>query len=60
MRKALILAGYIGLTLTALPAFLVFAGRLSFDQYKALMIGGAVLWFSTAPFFIDKKTKSPR
>ena len=49
---------YVGLALTAVPAFFVFAGKLSFDQYKLLMIAGAVLWFTTAPLWIDRGTKS--
>jgi hypothetical protein len=57
MKKVLVLMSYIGLALTAIPAFFVFTGKLSFEQYKSLMIAGAVLWFLTAPFWIDRTTK---
>ena len=58
MKKGLMIISYVGLALTAVPAFFVFAGKLSFDQYKLLMIAGAVLWFTTAPLWIDRGTKS--
>lgn len=57
MKKALVLVSYLGLALTAIPAFFVFAGKVTFEQYKILMIAGAVLWFLTAPFWIDRTTK---
>jgi len=57
MKKILPIISYTGLLLTALPAFFVFAGNLSSETYQKLMIIGAVLWFSTAPFWIDKKIK---
>jgi len=55
MKRVLTLLSYIGLGLTAIPAFFVFAGVVSFELYKNLMIAGAILWFMTAPFWIDRK-----
>lgn len=50
------LASFAGLLLTVMPAFLVFAGVLAWEQHVWLMMGGTVLWFTTAPFWIrDKK-----
>jgi hypothetical protein len=46
MKKTVIrLSAVLGLVLTLLPALLVFAGYISFDTHKGLMIVGMVLWF---------------
>ena len=42
-----------GLALTIAPAFLVFAGRMEWSMHANLMILGAVLWFATAPFWME-------
>jgi hypothetical protein len=40
------------LTLTVVPAFLVFAGTLSWDRHAWLMLVGTVLWFVSAPLWM--------
>ncbi len=57
MRKFLIVLSYTGLAMTAMPAFLVFYGTISFEQYNFYMIMGALLWFGTAPFWIGRIKK---
>lgn len=43
---------FVGLALTVGPAFLVFAGTLTWSQHATLMTIGTVLWFATAPFWM--------
>jgi len=54
-RTFLIIVSMIGLGLTVLPSFFVFAGDISLYTHKVLMFIGTVLWFITAPFWIGKK-----
>ena len=54
MKTALIAASFIGLALTIVPSFLVFAEMMSRDTYAALMAVGTILWFATAPFWMKK------
>lgn len=55
MEKFLKVLSFAGLILSLLPAFLSFAGLISFEQFKILLVAGTVLWFSTAPAWINKK-----
>lgn len=55
MDKFLKVLSFTGLILSLLPAFLSFAGLISFEQFKILLVAGTVLWFSTAPSWINKK-----
>jgi hypothetical protein len=55
MTIALKVVSYLGLGLTLIPAFLVFAGILSWNIHALLMMVGTVLWFITAPFWIKEK-----
>jgi hypothetical protein len=57
MKKILKIISYIGLILTLFPGFLVFMGKMSFDNYKIMVLIGTVLWFTTAPFWINKNLK---
>jgi len=61
MTYLLKIGSFVGLGLTVVPAFLVFAGLLTWDTHAALMGVGAVLWFVTAPFWMVKEdaTQSP-
>lgn len=43
-----------GLGLTLIPSILVFAGSLSFETHRTLMLIGFVLWFLVAPFWMRK------
>ena len=56
MRSILKIISYIGLLLTVVPAFLVFAGVIELNFHKTLMVIGTLLWFFTAPFWMNKET----
>ena len=56
MKTILKIISAIGLGLTLGPSFLVFSGSITFDLHKWLMLLGTILWFSTAPFWMNKKT----
>ena len=58
MRIVIKLIGLAGLSLTLIPAFLVFAGRIDLAAHKNLMILGAVLWFASAPFVFGREETS--
>lgn len=58
MKPILNLIGLLGLALTGLPAFFVFAGSLELDTCKWLMLLGTVLWFARAIFF-NSQAKEP-
>lgn len=58
MKILLKILSALGLLLTLLPAILTFNGIISFDQYKLLMLIGAILWFTTAPFWVDEKKET--
>jgi len=45
---------YIGLGLTLLPAFFVFSGNLSLDSGKILAFIGTIIWFVSAPSWMNK------
>ncbi|MBO8130033.1 MAG: hypothetical protein H0Z29_00785 [Candidatus Marinimicrobia bacterium] len=46
---------FAGLILTVIPSFFVFAGIISLEVNKNLMIIGTILWFATSPFWINKE-----
>ena len=52
MNRLLKLASLVGLSLTAVPAFFVFAGTITWATHATLMMVGTVLWFATAPFWM--------
>jgi hypothetical protein len=54
MKKILQFISYLGLILTVLPGFLVFMGKMSFENYKTWVLIGTLVWFTTAPFWINK------
>ncbi len=45
----------IGLALTVIPSFYVFVGSITWQTHADLMLGGTVLWFVTAPFWMKKQ-----
>jgi len=51
----LVIVSLIGLVLTLLPSFLVFANAISWDTYLLLMNVGTIMWFVSAPFWMGKK-----
>lgn len=55
MKKLLIkLLSFIGLGLNIVPAILVFSAEMSTDTCKQLMLLGTILWFVTAPSWMNK------
>ncbi len=48
------LLSYLGLALTLVPSLLVFYGLIELIAYKWLMLAGTLLWFVTAPFWINE------
>jgi len=44
----------IGLILTLAPSFLVFSGAIDLECNKTLMLAGTILWFVTAPFWMNR------
>jgi hypothetical protein len=44
----------IALGLTVIPSFYVLAGSITWQTHADLMLGGTVLWFVTAPFWMKK------
>ena len=55
MDKILKALSVVGLVLSILPAFLTFYGVVSFQQYTLLLMIGTVLWFVSAPSWINKE-----
>jgi len=55
MKLFLKIGSLIGLLLTMTPPILIFLGKIDLDTTKLLMTLGMVAWFSTAPFWINKK-----
>ncbi|ERM83207.1 hypothetical protein P872_16930 [Rhodonellum psychrophilum GCM71 = DSM 17998] len=45
---------FIALTMTLIPSFLVFQGIIEPSLSKTLMFIGTVLWFLTAPRWLNK------
>ncbi len=55
MKIILKIVSFIGLLLTLFPSFFVFLKTIEFDTHKNLMLLGTVMWFATAPFWMNKK-----
>ncbi len=55
MKIILKIISAIGLILTLVPSFMVFSGTITIDFHKWLMLLGTILWFSSAPFWMNKK-----
>lgn len=53
MKLLLKIISYLGLALTIVPAFLVFKGIIDMKTHFTLMIAGIVLWFGSAPFWME-------
>ena len=49
MKPILVILSLLGLALTVVPAFLVFAGTMTWLQHASAMVVGAILWFAAAP-----------
>ena len=46
---------YIALLATIVPAVLVFFGAIELEIHKNIMTVGMILWFVTAPLYMNKK-----
>ena len=57
MRYMLIVLSALGLCLTVVPSLLVFYGLLSWKIHTQLMFAGMILWFVTAPMWMNKETQ---
>ena len=49
---------WIGLALSILPPFFLFAGVIERSTYLNLLIIGMLLWFGTAPFWIKSDSRT--
>lgn len=58
MKILLKTGSFLGLALTIVPSLIFFTGDLELSQMKVYMGVGMVLWFVTAPFWINKSSKS--
>jgi hypothetical protein len=58
MKILLKTGSFLGLALTIGPSLIFFTGDLELSQMKIYMGVGMVLWFVTAPFWINKSSKS--
>lgn len=58
MKKILMVVSFVSLGMTIVPAFMVFAQKMSMEQNKLLMLIGTIGWFATAPYWM-KEEQSP-
>lgn len=56
MKTLTKLISVIGLGLTIVPAFLVFFQKITLQRHYNLMLIGTILWFISAPFWMNKKS----
>jgi hypothetical protein len=54
MTLLLKVLSFLGLGLTVVPSFLVFADVIAWDTHATLMLVGTLLWFATSPFWIKE------
>jgi hypothetical protein len=54
MKQLVKFISYIGLGLTLIPSFLVFTGNISLDSSKMFMFVGTIIWFVSAPSWMNK------
>ncbi|NJN25127.1 MAG: hypothetical protein HC819_03655 [Cyclobacteriaceae bacterium] len=56
MKHAILkIISYLALSGTIVPSLLVFFGDLDLQMNKNIMAFSMVIWFATAPFWINKK-----
>ena len=58
MKILIKIGSFVSLVLTIVPSLIFFTGGLELSQLKIYMGVGMVLWFVTAPFWINKSSKS--
>ncbi|WP_187262703.1 hypothetical protein [Pontibacter beigongshangensis] len=57
MHTILKLISYLGLLLTVVPSVLVFLGKIELDFHKNLMLAGMIMWFLSAPFWLNTQNE---
>lgn len=58
MKKRLIkIISYLGLAGTIIPSLLVFSGVLDLQTNKHIMAVSMIIWFVSAPFWINEKSE---
>ncbi len=55
MKFLLKLLSFIGLGLTGIPSVLYFMGKIELESSHHMMTVGMLIWFVTAPFWINAK-----
>jgi hypothetical protein len=55
MKILLQLVSLVGLLLTIVPSLLYFTEVISKPNHQWLMFAGTILWFATAPFWMNKR-----
>ncbi|EON78442.1 hypothetical protein ADIS_1053 [Lunatimonas lonarensis] len=54
MKTLIKIASFVGLGMSIVPAILVFQGTITPESCKSLMAIGTLLWFTTAPSWMNK------
>jgi hypothetical protein len=54
MKPFVKIISYISLGVTIIPSFLVFTGNMSLESSKMIMFIGTIVWFATAPSWMNK------
>jgi len=60
MMTILKILSFIGLGMTLIPSFLVFQGYIEPSLSKTLMLVGTIIWFATAPQWLNKFQEEPK
>ncbi|WKN33536.1 hypothetical protein PZB74_09355 [Porifericola rhodea] len=58
MKTIVKILSLIGLVLTLLPAILYFYDYISADLHKQLMLCGTLIWFVSAPLWMNKSQEA--
>lgn len=58
MKNLLVIISILSLVITIVPSFLVFAGVMTLEMNKTLMLVGTIGWFVTAPSWMNKKEEA--
>ncbi len=56
MKRLAQILSFLALAATLLPAVLFFADKITLPETKFVLLVGTVLWFLTAPFWMEHKT----
>lgn len=60
MKNLLVILSVVGLMTTIFPPVLMFLGKMDLASMKIWMGVGMIMWFVTAPFWINKKREDGR